>query len=325
MIKELLKIKRENIMKIERILVIGAGVNGSICAAYLCNHGIDVTVLGRGKRLDILKRDGIVIENPFSGKRITARVKVVDRLSPNDKYDYILIVVRNNQIRDLLPMLDTNVSPNLVFMGNNLAGPKEITRIIPKERVLMGFVFGGGKRNGDIISGIVSSSLKTPFGEIDGQITPRLTALVNLFNESGLKAKLSNNIVDFLSTHAVGVPVVGLLTMKYKNDVKALARSNYDMDLLARALKEAFKVLKATGHKITPFSKGIAAKLPTFLLKLTFKLLLASKMGEVGLAWHVSQAPDEMHKLAADLIEMVNSSKLDVPALQELLKLNTAV
>jgi ketopantoate reductase len=34
-----------------RILVIGAGVNGSVCAERLFERGVDVTVLARGKRL----------------------------------------------------------------------------------------------------------------------------------------------------------------------------------------------------------------------------------------------------------------------------------
>ena len=46
-----------------RILVIGAGVNGSVCAARLHAGGVDVTVLARPQRLAVLERDGIVIEN----------------------------------------------------------------------------------------------------------------------------------------------------------------------------------------------------------------------------------------------------------------------
>jgi len=35
-----------------RILVIGAGVNGSVCATHLRDHGVDVTVLARGECLE---------------------------------------------------------------------------------------------------------------------------------------------------------------------------------------------------------------------------------------------------------------------------------
>jgi len=38
-----------------RILIVGAGVNGSVCAAALHRAGYDVTVLARGKRLEELQ------------------------------------------------------------------------------------------------------------------------------------------------------------------------------------------------------------------------------------------------------------------------------
>ena len=61
-----------------RILVIGAGVNGSACASVLHNGGIDVTVLARGKRYEEIRNDGIIIENPFNKRRTITRVRVID-------------------------------------------------------------------------------------------------------------------------------------------------------------------------------------------------------------------------------------------------------
>ena len=43
---------------------------------------------------------------------------------------------------------------------------------------MLGFVFGAGKRDGSVIraiSGVGGSRFTTPFGEIDGSLTPRLT------------------------------------------------------------------------------------------------------------------------------------------------------
>lgn len=105
-----------------RILVIGAGTNGSICAAGLFNNGIDVTVLARGKRYDELKKQGIIIEQPFTKNQTIAKVPVINSLEPDDSYDYILVVIRKSQVLDLLPALAKNSSPNIVFMSNNLSG-----------------------------------------------------------------------------------------------------------------------------------------------------------------------------------------------------------
>jgi 2-dehydropantoate 2-reductase len=168
-----------------KVLVIGAGVNGSACAAGLFEAGVDVTVLARGERYAQVRDEGIVIENPFGNKRSITKVPVIDRLDPNDLYDYVLVVVRKNQVAELLPVLAQNRSPNIVFMCNNLIGPAESISALGKDRVMLGFVFAGGKREGQIIRAFVikSALLATPFGEVDGKITPRLIRLAGIFRQ----------------------------------------------------------------------------------------------------------------------------------------------
>jgi 2-dehydropantoate 2-reductase len=57
-----------------RILVIAAGVNGSVCAARLHDCGVDVTVLARGERIEEINKEGIIIENPFSHQRTVTSI-----------------------------------------------------------------------------------------------------------------------------------------------------------------------------------------------------------------------------------------------------------
>jgi len=306
-----------------RILVIGAGVNGSVCAAHLRQCAVDVTLLARGRRIAEVSKGGIVIEDPFNQRRTVASVNVIGELLPNDVYDYVLVVVRRNQVRDLLPVLATNRSPNVVFMGNNLVGPGEMIERLGRQRVMMGFVFAGGKRDANVIRAIGPpklAPLASPFGETDGTVTPRLKQLVRILNRAGLRARITTNIVDCLATHAIGVAVIGPMVMKYHNDVKSLAKSADDVRLTAAALQETFLVLKALGHKIVPRSQRLIASLPRFVIEFMLRLLFNSKLGEVGAAWHVSQAPDEMRALASDLEEMVIKSGLPVPAIRKVLQ-----
>jgi len=305
-----------------RILVIGAGVNGSLIAERLFARGVDVTVLARGKRLAEIQTNGILIENPFSQKRRIARVRVIGDLAPKDTYDYILVVVRRNQVAELLPTLATNISPNVVFMNNNLNGPAEILAGLGMQRPMLGFVFGGGKRDGDIIRAMGPfdhSLMPTPFGEIDGTVTPRLKRLVEILNRVGLRAKVSTNMVDYLATHAAGVATLVPFALKYKTDIKALARSHQEINLMAAATRETIPVLKALGHKIVPASQQILAVMPVFVLAFMLRLMFNSKFGEVGAAWHAQQAPDELQVLAEDLRASVIRSGVPAPAIRKAL------
>jgi 2-dehydropantoate 2-reductase len=305
-----------------RLLVIGAGVNGSVCAAALHNAGIDVTVLARGKHFEDVRDEGIIIEDPLKNKRSVTKVPVINCLDPNDLYDYVLVVVRKNQVADLLPVLAHNRSPNIVFMTNNLSGPEELTRILGKDRVMMGFVFGAGKRDGNVIraiSGIGGGWAASPFGEIDGRKTPRLVRLISIFRQAGLSARASPDITNHLATHAALVAPLGALIIKHGCNTYELGRSKADLRLLVDALRETLAVLRATGFKISPLATNIIRIIPRFVLVALMRRMFATKFAEVGAGWHCTQAPDEIRHLGSELQALVNQSGLPVPALRNAL------
>jgi 2-dehydropantoate 2-reductase len=304
-----------------RILVIGAGVNGSACATILHKSGIDVTIMARGKRYDEIREDGIIIENPINYEQSVTKVKVINTLKPDDFYDYIFVIMRKNQALELLPILAQNRSPNIVFMGNTLASPDEYTHALGKDRVLLGSVYAGGKRDGNVIRAIVKKSNAVPFGEIDGSITPRLKKLISTLNRGVSKAKLSTCIVDRLVTHAVVIPSFANLTIKHGCDIRALAKSTADLNLMVDAMRESYSVIQSLGYRIVPQSDYLLMIIPKFILVAIFRKLLSSKYGEVGMGYHISQAPDEMRHLSQELKILVEKSRLPVPALRAVLDL----
>ena len=305
-----------------RILVIGAGVNGCACATELYKAGIDVTVLARGKRYDDIKTEGIIIENPFNKKRNITKVPVINELQPEDIYDYILVIIRKNQISDLLPVLANNISPNIVFMGNTLSSPDDYIKAIGKDRVLMGSVFAGGRRENNIIKAFIVKSIAGAVGEVDGTITPRLIRLKNILRQGGFKSTTSTNIVDALITHAAGLPVLALSVMKYKLNLRELTKSTEDLFLIVDATRESYSVIKALGYKIIPKSTNIIYIIPRFIQVVLLRILLKTRIVEVGGVYHVSQAPDEMRFLAEELKDLVKKSGLPVPAIRKVLEMN---
>lgn len=304
-----------------KILVIGAGVNGSACATVLHNSGIDVTVLARGNSYEAILNEGIIIENPFKNTRAITKVKVINTLNPNDYYDYILVIIRKNQVTELLPVLAANCSPNIVFVGNNLAGPGEFVNAVGKERVMMGFVYAGGKREGDVIKAIIIKSIAVPFGEIDGAITSRLKRLIYILRLSGFRAKASTCIIDFLMSHGVGVPLFGILIIKHNCDAHALAKSSADLKLLANALHESIDILTTLGFRVVPKIQYLGKIIPEFIFVVFLRFFLSLKLAEVGGVYHVSQAPDEMFYLAHELEALLNKSGLPAPAIRKILAL----
>lgn len=302
-----------------RILVVGAGVNGSVCAVELHRAGFNVTVLVRARRYQELLERGIEIENPLNGKRTVTQVPPIDRLDPEDNFDYILVVVRKNQVRELLPVLAQNRSPCVVFMVNTASGPEEWVVALGADRVMLGFVFAGGRREGSLVRAMRVKGASTPFGEVNGAVTPRLTRLIGILNRAGLKARAERHMPDWLANHAAMVAPFAMLILKHGCDTYALARSRDDLRTLADAIRETLAVLRVTGRRIVPRATAIFGLLPRFILVALLRALLASKYGEIGGGWHCSQAPDEMLQLAGELKELVQRSGLPTPALRQLL------
>ncbi|MGA8743167.1 MAG: hypothetical protein WB561_18410 [Terracidiphilus sp.] len=245
---------------------------------------------------------------------------VIDYLAPTDLYEYILVVIRKNQVQELLPVLAQNRSPSVVFMLNTASGHEDWVAALGEQRILLGFVFAGGRREGSLIRAMRSRGGSTPFGEIDGRTTDRLTTLVRILNRAGLRTKAIANMPDWLSTHAAMVVPLAMLVLKHGCDIRALAHSREDLNLLAAATRETLCVLRSVGSRVVPRSVAILGVLPRFIVVHLFRALMSSRIGEIGAGWQCSQAPDEMFQLARELKALVERSGCPAPALNRLLE-----
>ena len=78
-------------------------------------------------------------DRPLENVRLT-RVNVVEALARKDTYDLVLVIMRKNHALQILPILAENQgTPNVLFLMNNGAGPKQLVDALGKERVLIGF------------------------------------------------------------------------------------------------------------------------------------------------------------------------------------------
>jgi len=184
---------------------------------------------------------------------------------------------------------------------------------------MQGFAFAAGKRDDQVIRAIRLKSLSTPFGELDGSTTPRLTRLVAILRDAGFNATTSAHMTDWLATHAALVAPVGMLTLKHRTDTYALGRSRDDLRLLVDASREVLAVLHKNGRRIVPISQNVIRWLPRFIVIVGVRRLLSTRFGEIGLGWHCSQAPDEIQALAREVLVLVDKSGLPAPALRTVL------
>jgi 2-dehydropantoate 2-reductase len=134
-----------------KIVVVGPGVIGSIYGCLLARSGHDVTLIARGRRLADLQKYGLVLEDADAGQRTEMSLPVLDKLSPDDRYDLVLVSVRSEQFATTLPMINGMGDGSDVLMFGNTTGNQNELITALGERALFGFPAAGGIQDGPIV------------------------------------------------------------------------------------------------------------------------------------------------------------------------------
>ena len=192
-----------------KICIFGGGAIGGHIAAHLARAGrADVSVVARGAALDAIRRNGIIVETPQG--RFAQKVRATDRAVELGPQDYVFVTLKAHQLDaaldDLAPLIgpETAILPPTTGLPHYFFGNGQAARLIdpqgrqaalmPDDRVL-GVVYWIGAHS--LAPGVVAQDgAKTgcPVGEIDGTVTPRVTALADCLTEAGIPSKVTDNV-----------------------------------------------------------------------------------------------------------------------------------
>jgi 2-dehydropantoate 2-reductase len=304
-----------------KILVYGAGVLGSLYAARLKESGHDVTVLARGRRFDEINAQGIVLEHALNGKRTTTAVAVTAELIADDCYDLILVVMRQNQIAEILPKLAANKkSALMVFMVCNPLGYAKWLEAVGRDRLLVGYAGAGGTRvDGVVYYHVVSPLLQpTTFGEPEGGITKRVKTLAQVFKRAGFPTAVSPAMDAWQKTHVAWVsPMANGLYMAGGSG-EALANRPDVVRLMVQAIREGFSVLRALGVPVTPGKLQAFEFIPRPFLVAALRVWARTKHFDTIATRHTLAAFDEMAMVSRDFQSLARSTGIATVALDQL-------
>jgi 2-dehydropantoate 2-reductase len=302
-----------------RILVLGAGVIGSVYAGRLLRAGHEVVLLARGARLADLRAHGLILEDAESGDRVALPVPSVSEPAPENRFDLVLVPVRAEQLESTLPVLISMTDgSDVLFFGNTANRQAELTAALG-ERALFGFPAAGGIRDGPLIRYVLISQQKTTLGERDGTMTPRIRRLQGVLSGAGFPTTISANIEGWLQGHAAFVVPMAFALYRVGVDAPRLAADRATMRLMVLATRQAFTALRAAGNTEIPTNLRILYRLPTVLVIAYWRRVLASPRGELWFGAHSRAAPEEMRVLARQLQEAVRCTGRPAPDLDRLL------
>jgi 2-dehydropantoate 2-reductase len=299
-----------------RIVIVGAGVIGSIYGDRLARSGHDVTLLARGRRLADLRAHGLVVEDARSGQRTQISLPVLDELSGGDRYDLALVPVRAEQLASTLPiLLEMADRSDVLFFGNTTGRQTELAAAIG-ERALFGFPAAGGVRDGVIVRYVIIQQQKTMLGESGGISTPRIGRLQTMFADADFPTNISTDIGGWMLGHSAFVVPIGFALYRFDGNPTALAADASTLRLMVRATREAFEALDDV--EIPGNLRWLYLRMPMAFAVRYWRRVFASPRGEMWFGAHSRDAPDEMHALAHELRLAVQRAGRQTPNLDAL-------
>lgn len=279
-----------------RLLIYGAGVIGSLYAALFAQAGLETSLYARGKRLETLQTDGLLY---LDKRRIQkADVTILSELQSDDRYDFIFLTVRENQLIQALNELKANQSPCIVTMVNSIDDYGKWESICGKGRILPAFPgAGGGIRDGVLDAALTPRWVQpTTFAEISGEKTERTERLSTLFRKAKIPYQQVKDMHLWQLCHlAMVVPIADAYALA-DNPSKA-GREQKIMRQTAMQLKTNFRRLKKACGKLSPAKMNFFWLAPVPALTIALSLVFESAFGNRFMYQHAVKAPDEMRRL----------------------------
>lgn len=305
-----------------KILIYGAGVVGCTYGWQLSLAGYDVTVLVRKGQKELVQKDGFhIICSDFRGKArkdtdTIFKPKVIDELSSNNEFEYIIVSTNKLQLSSVLPTLSKYAGKaNVVFFQNNWNMFDEIDKYLKSEQYFYAFPFmvGGSKDEQGIhcaISGLKYSN--TPLGEKDGRITSRVEKLSIALDKANLKPAISNQILVWLITHyavAAGLSA-GIMSA---GSASQFTENTAIIKTTMKAIREGLVICKRMGINPKAEKANRLYHLPLFISVPIAKKIYSNDALQLMFDGHINHSPAEIKQMIDDIIESGVKFGVDTP------------
>jgi 2-dehydropantoate 2-reductase len=270
-----------------RIAIIGAGAIGGYVGVKLALAGEDVTFVARGANLAAIQAHGIKLVLPDGTELHAGNVRAVQRYDDAGPQDVVILAMKAHQVGAVVDQVPKLFGPNTIVVtmqngipfwyfcrhGGDLEGSivksvdpdGQIMRRIPPERVIGCVVYPASELIAPGVVRLVEGE-RFPVGELDGSISPRVTAVSESFTRAGFKSPVLDNI-----RAEIWLKLWGNLTF---NPISALSRSTLD-DICQ------FPLSRQLAAEMMTEAQSIANKLGiTFRVSLEKRIAGAEKVGK---------------------------------------------
>ncbi len=243
-----------------KVLVAGTGAIGSYFGGKLARHH-DVFFLARGKQLEALQSEGLTVL-PLDTESFSFPVNAGNSVPLSAKYDLILITVKTYDVKSILEQIASVSHPGTVILPlqNGFVSLSLLPEYFNRKQI-----FGAVSWVNSAIETPGTVRQRFPGKLIYGPLVSNAPALGNdladIFDSSGIQAKLSGNIMQEMWKKFIFICAVNGMTAYLRKSLGEILMDPDHRELFIEVMRET----QAIGNSRSELVGEFVPEILTFL------------------------------------------------------------
>ena len=249
-----------------KICIYGAGAIGGLLGGRLCAAGHDVTLIARGRHLDVLRAEGLRLSD--RGDEIHVHPHCTDDPETAGPQDYVVLTMKAHGVPDAARRIEPLFGPDTAVVStqnglpwwyfNDTGGPADGRRLLSVDPMTD---IGDAIASRRIIGGVANAAASVPepgvirciagglfiVGEIDGGPSDRVTTFADAVTNSGLSGRATERIRDEIWTKLWGNVSFSAIAVLTGSPMAPMVEDPALRSLAAEVMVEAQDVAEALG------------------------------------------------------------------------------
>lgn len=234
-----------------KILIAGSGGTGGYYGGRLAKAGEEIFFIARGEQLARIAQEGLTVRS-INGD-FNVAVKAGENARNFGCADIILVCVKSYQLAEILELIAINVGDKslILSLGNGIESEKIIARKFSESSVAGAVAFIASRIEEP---GVIRHSAygHMTIGELDGALSVRIKKAAEIFNQAGIKCRVSEKIRREIYAKMIWNVGFNALCTLTRNSAGRLLSDRRLENMVREAMTEWISVASAEGVELDP-------------------------------------------------------------------------